>query len=251
MFSFNGGLGKITDGLRRKLDQRVILNSEVVKIRSNKERFEVSTARESFTAPAVISAIPPHKAAPLVGEILPDAGKALESLPMAPVTLIHWSQKETGIDFPKGFGFLMPRIYTWRVLGTLFPSQLFSKRSRNGTQLFASFYGGMLDPKAINLDDGEQTGLLLEEHAAIFNVKIEKPGLLKIMRYKYAIPQLLPDHPEKIEFIKHGLSKYPGLFLAGNYITGVGMEHAVRSGYEAADECAAFLSGRNKSLREE
>ena len=67
------------------------------------------------------------------------------------MTLIHWSQKERDFEFPKGFGFLMPRIYPWRVLGTLFPSQLFSKRSEDGSQLFASFYGGMLDRAAINL----------------------------------------------------------------------------------------------------
>ena len=66
--------------------------------------------------------------------------------------------------------------------------------------------------------------------------------MLKILRYPGAIPQLLPDHPEKIAALLCQAKNIPGLFLAGNYLTGVGLEHAVTSGYHCAKACLKFLA---------
>ena len=35
----------------------------------------------------------------------------------------------------------------------------------------------------------------------------------------------------------------PGIFLAGNYLTGVGVEHAAQSGYNVAEEVMTYLQG--------
>jgi oxygen-dependent protoporphyrinogen oxidase len=67
--------------------------------------------------------------------------------------------------------------------------------------------------------------------------------MIRIIRYPGAIPQLLPDHPERMESVRQYLRAAPGIFLAGNYLTGVGVEHAVGSGYDAADEARTFLAG--------
>ncbi|MBU1338121.1 MAG: protoporphyrinogen oxidase, partial [Acidobacteria bacterium] len=63
------------------------------------------------------------------------------------------------------------------------------------------------------------------------------------LRYSAAIPQLLPDHPERIMQFREILKKkMPGIDLAGNYLTGVGIEHAIESGYAAYDRIHEFLA---------
>jgi hypothetical protein len=47
------------------------------------------------------------------------------------------------------------------------------------------------------------------------------------------------------------VEKAPGLFLAGNYLTGVGIEHATASGFAAAEKCLAyFFSGVKAATHE-
>jgi oxygen-dependent protoporphyrinogen oxidase len=101
----------------------------------------------------------------------------------------------------------------------------------------------MTDPGAVDLSDGQQIELLLDEHRRLFNASLEEVEILRILRYSAAIPQLLPDHSDKIMRFKKILKKkMPGVFLAGNYLTGVGIEHAVESGYAAYGRIHEFLT---------
>ena len=244
LFSFKHGLGAITQTLAEKLPGSVRTGVQVDNILRRENAFVVKSKISEWTAPAIVLATPPSSTANLLAQIAPEAAASMKTIPMSPVAVLHWSQPGNG--FPPGFGFLMPRLYDLRVLGTLFPSQLFAGRAPADQNLFASFYGGMLDPDALKLNDAALTDLLLAEHSKIFGMAMQKPEMIKILRYDGAIPQLLPDHPEKIAGILQNIDKAPGIFLAGNYLTGVGVEHAVTSGYLAAEQAFAFLSSRPK-----
>jgi protoporphyrinogen/coproporphyrinogen III oxidase len=248
LFSFNEGLGTLTAALGKQLGDAVVTGVSVEAIKKTGGGYSVHSKDRQWLAKTVVVAVPPRQAAQLLGETASEASKALGGVgPMAPVALIHWSLPAH--NFPAGFGFLMPRIYDLRVLGTLFPSQLFENRAPSGKCLFASFYGGALDPGAVNLTDAELTALLFKEHEIIFGTPLKETGVIRILRYQAAIPQLLPNHPEVISNALQELSKTPGVFLAGNYLTGVGMEHAVASGYGVADQAWQFLSGPEGSSR--
>jgi oxygen-dependent protoporphyrinogen oxidase len=159
---------------------------------------------------------------------------------MAPVAVVHWQAALEEHPAP-GFGFLVPRIYDLKVLGTLFPTELFSGRAPDGHHLFASFYGGMTDPGRAGAPEAELEDLVRREHERLLGIPREIPKVIAVRRYPHAIPQMLPRHPELIEGIRERLQALAGLFLAGNYLTGVGIEHAVRSGFAAHEDCAAFL----------
>jgi oxygen-dependent protoporphyrinogen oxidase len=179
----------------------------------------------------------------------PTAAEVLRSIPMVPVSVAHWTLPDAPAgggeraSVPAGFGFLVPRVAGVRLLGTLFPSQLFSGRAPGGHQLFASYFGGATDGAAMGLSDEALTGLLLDEHRPIFG-EVGEARVLRVLRHAAAIPQLLPDHPERIGAIREALEAIPGLELAGNYLTGVGIEAAVESGYSAAARCREALEAR-------
>jgi protoporphyrinogen/coproporphyrinogen III oxidase len=242
LFSFDGGLGTITTKLADELSDCIETGIDVTEVGRNNGSYVVTGNGKHWQAKSLIIATPPPTTGQLVSDMLPDLSPVFYKIPMSPVALLHWRVRDKDGDYPDGFGFLMPREYDLRVLGTLFPSKLFKGRMSDGWQLFATFYGGMTDPDAMKLDDGALTELLLDEHRRIFNRELEDAEVLKIIRYPGAIPQLLPNHPETIDGIQSELTtKAPGLFLAGNYLTGVGIEHAVESGYRASDQGLSYL----------
>ena len=251
LYSFKGGLGAITAELARRLKDRLTLNSPITNVAKTPLGYRVESKAGTWEARAIVCAAPPHAAASMLSTIAPDVAKPLMDIPMSPVTLVHWSQPECATDLPVGFGFLMPRLYDLRVLGTIFSSQLFAGRTPAGSMLFTSYYGGMTDKPAMELAGGEILNLILREHSHIFGVDVVPPSMYKIIRYPSAIPQLTPDHPEKIATAISALNGAKGVILAGNYITGVGIEHAVTSGYEAAGEAIKYLGeGREPKKKE-
>ncbi|MCP5053584.1 MAG: protoporphyrinogen oxidase, partial [bacterium] len=222
LFSFKGGLGKITQLLAEQLNDNRMTGFPVTNVRKEENCYIVENGAKSRQAASVVMAAPPGRTGGMLSASYPELLDTFNSIPMAPVILIHWRVRDEENSYPDGFGFLMPRLYDLRVLGTLFPSKLFNHRIQEGWQLFASFYGGMTDPEAMNLDKDQLKELLMEEHRRIFKQELKEAEILKVLRYPGAIPQLLPDHPEKIETIRETLStKTPGIFLAGNYLSGV------------------------------
>ena len=250
LYSFKGGLGLLTKRLAKELGEALICDAPALKIMASGGGYTVKTAKGDFSARSIICAAPPDKAAPIIGGLSETAAKTLLQLPMSPVTLIHWNSDESGERIPKGFGFLMPRESGFRVLGTLFPSQLFSGRAPEGRTLLSSFYGGMLDKTALSLSDHEHKKLLASEHQKLFGLGENDIKPIEIIRYPSAIPQLLPEHPEKIASVKAELASSPGFFLAGNYLAGVGIEQAVESGYAAFESCRAFLAAQKPEAKE-
>jgi oxygen-dependent protoporphyrinogen oxidase len=245
LYTFRGGLGRITDRLARDLGEGLCTGVSVERIEARGDGWAVRGDGGEWSAPAVVVAVPPHRAADILAGPLPEIEKGLRSIPMAPVALVHWSPAPGEDGFPDGFGFLMPRLYPLRVLGTIFASRLFTGRAPEGHLLFSSFYGGMQDPEAAALPAADLEALVHREHREIFGNGMAPPRILEVLRYPGAIPQLLPGHPEIVAGIEEAMARTPGLFTAGNYLTGVGMEHAVQSGFRAAAACGAYLKARS------
>jgi len=244
LYGFEGGMGSLTNTLVSRLKSQVSLNSRVVSVNRNSGVYNVETERERIAAPALLLAIQPQDAATLLDNVLPNAKTLLRNIPMAPVTLVHWSPSEADADMlPPGFGFLVPRLYDLRVLGTVMASEVFAGRAPEGQQLYTSYYGGVLDPEFMQLSDDEVLERLIRDHTTISGRAMKEPRFMKIMRYKNAIPQLVPTHPELVADIQKLVADMPGLSLAGNYLSGVAMNAAVDSGYAAASSLGEYLTG--------
>jgi oxygen-dependent protoporphyrinogen oxidase len=249
LYSFDGGLGRLTGEIADRLVEHVITGAPVESVRREGDDYLVEAGSARYQSRAVVCAVPPAAASKILGTLAPGVVAPMVAIPMSPVTLIHWSQPAGGERIPPGFGFLMPRHYGLRVLGTVFASQLFPGRAPEGQVLLSSFYGGMLDRKFMELDDDRAVDVLLQEHRQILGA-IEQPEMVRIYRYPGAIPQLLPDHPERIAEIYRCLDEHPGIVLAGNYQTGVGVEHAVASGYNAYAKVTGFLAEQHAGSME-
>lgn len=233
LFSFREGLGQLSAGLAARLGQRIRVGSAVSSLERKEGIWVVRGEAGELRSPRLVVAVPPAEAASLLAEFDGELAALLRGIPLAPVAVVHLGYRQKAEAVPDGFGFLAPRHEGVRALGVLFPSRLFRGRAPDGGDLLTAYVGGMLDPGALDLDDGDLLALVERDLEKLLGMK-GGPDVVKINRFPQAIPQCTLGHLDRIAGIEKRLLRMPGLALAGNYLRGVGMKDAVGSGFAAA-----------------
>ena len=235
LFSFSDGLGVLAATLRYVwLEDEVRTGVAVESIEAGEDGYEILAGSDRYRCRALVVATPPDAAARMLAGLDDRFGDILNGIPMAPMLVVHFGGENASRSFPEGFGCLIPRHYDIRTLGTVFASNLYEGRAPENRWLATSFIGGMFDREAMELDDAQAAKIAFEDQETLYG---QAPGdFVRILRHPSAIPQLLPDHPERIETLLALSSTYKALVFTGNYLTGVGVDHAVGSGYLAATQ---------------
>ena len=233
LFSLRGGLGRLVERLAQILGDSAVCDCAVERIGRQGGCWQVESQGATWTAHKLVIAIPPPDAAKLLQELDPQVGQQLRNIAMAPVAVVHLAFDRETEKVPTGFGFLIPRHYRMRSLGTIFVSRLFDARAPEENQLLTTFVGGVLDPDVIRKNDEELEAITRNDLKHILGIE-STPSYRRVLRHPYAIPQFTRGHLERIGSIRERLAAHPGLALAGNYLTGVGLNDAVHSGYVAA-----------------
>jgi len=171
--------------------------------------------------------------------------------PVAAVTVAYPKSSFKDVELPNGFGNLQdlpgfgslnPRTEGVRTLGTLWSSSLFPGRAPSAYNLLLNYIGGSRDIGIANLSDEEivkfvDTGcrqVLLKENAP-------DPKLIGMRVWPTAIPQYELGHLPMMKELEKAESKLPGLWVCGNYRTGVAFPDCVTFGYEQAKVVKQFL----------
>lgn len=78
----------------------------------------------------------------------------------------------------------------------------------------------------------------------LINPAAKEPLVLGVRVWPRAIPQFLIGHLDHLEAARGALRKggFEGLFLGGNYVTGVALGRCVEGAYETAEVVSKFLS---------
>jgi oxygen-dependent protoporphyrinogen oxidase len=137
-------------------------------------------------------------------------------------------------DLPPGFGFLVPRKEKRRLLACTFVHNKFGHRAPPGKVLLRCFLGGSRDPEVMNFGDRETLSLVRQELLAILSLSAE-PMFHRIHRWPSSMPQYAVGHTELVSRIQAQLESLPGLFLAGNAYSGIGISDSIRTGRVAAE----------------
>ena len=236
LFSFKGGIGRLTGALASALNDRFVSNKPVDSLEKSDGLWLATSGDSTYSAKHVVLAVPPNCASVLLADTCPLVADQLKQIPMAPVAVVHLGYNETQPALPDGFGLLVAPGETTFSLGILFPSRLFSDRTPGNGELISAFVGGVGNTVAIDLPDTELIENVKGDLKSLFGLSGD-PDVVQIYRYKSAIPQFTHGHASRIESIVNGLADNPGLHLAGNYLSGVGLKDAVHSGVAASKAC--------------
>ena len=167
----------------------------------------------------------------------------LAGIDYPPVTVVALGYgPEAASSVPKGFGVLVPRGEGLRSLGCLWDSHIFPNRAPDGGLLLRVMVGGAVDPPAASLDEGELVALVRDELERLLGL-VAEPRHCRVIRWPRAIPQYEIGHPRRVRAVTGCLAEIPGLFLAGNALSGVAFGKAAAAGVAAGEEVVRYLSG--------
>ncbi len=243
VFSVDGGLANLVRALESKTGTGKIFtgiadlaatpfNSGYM-LHGKKEGLEIA-----FKSEFVIPTVNPHEYGDLLPFIDSRELSLLKSLEYAMVVQVVMGFRQwKGMDL-NAFGGLVPSREKRDILGILFPSSFLKNRAPEGGALLSVFLGGYRRPEIWSLTDDQLTDMALGETAEMLCLSECRPDILKIFRYKRAIPQYGKNTQERLETIARLHSGYRGLLLAGNIHEGIGMADRIRQGKRIAEHVA-------------
>jgi oxygen-dependent protoporphyrinogen oxidase len=106
---------------------------------------------------------------------------------------------------------------------------------------FTSFAGGATDPKLCDLTDDEITESICTEVARVLGIE-GKPVVTNLHRYARALPQYNLGHTQIIKSLETLAAATPGLFLAGNYLSGPSIGACVEQADRTAEAAREYLA---------
>jgi oxygen-dependent protoporphyrinogen oxidase len=228
MISFREGLAELPRKLAGEIgDIRTgVAAQRIVRTGSG---FRVETSAGPVEAARVVLAVPADAAARLLEEATSGASRLLAEIPYAAVAVISlgWRREEVGHPLD-GFGFLAPRKEGLRLLGCLFPSEIFPGRAPAGHVALAAFAGGRTDPELAGWDEDRIVATAVDELRAPLSLR-GGPAFRLVRRWPRAIPQYELGHGRFVERAREIEHSLPGLRLAGNFLGGVSVPDCIRN----------------------
>jgi protoporphyrinogen/coproporphyrinogen III oxidase len=240
--SLQEGMQQMVDALVARLDGPSLNTSAPVRSVIRQDNgWTVSAGYQTDHFDAVIIAIP----TPAASVVL----EATDSSLARELGAIHYSSSVTvtlGYDetvrrsLPPGFGYLVPRTEGRRMLAATFVHNKFPHRAPDNRALVRCFLGGARDEQVLELSEDEILKIVRDELSQIIGLKAE-PLFARVYKWKSAMAQYSVGHLERLQRIEALRQNLPGLALAGNGYSGIGVPDCVRSGAEAAGKILAEM----------
>ena len=249
------GLEQLTGKLVERLDMaRVHLGQRVAGIELApggpggaldrcSRRYEIfCEGGQAFDADAIILAMPAHECSRLLSPIHPALGGLLGEIPYSSSMTVSLGYAEEAREhLPPGFGYLVPRKEGRRMLACTFVHRKFNHRAPEDKALLRCFLGGSRDPEALNLSDDKVVTLVRQELKGILSFSFE-PLFCRIHRWASSMAQYPVGHSERLTRIQSRLADLPGIYLAGNAYSGIGISDCIRTGRAAARRAIATFA---------
>ncbi len=185
------------------------------------------TSGETVAADVVIVALPSLAAAEVLHELVPEATGALRGIELAGVHVVclGYAADAVGAD-TDAFGVLIPRREGVRTLGSIFSSSTFTGRAPAGHLLLTNMVGGRHDPAANDLSDEELVAQVRDDLGRALRLQGD-PAYARVFRWARGIPQYELGHLDRVARAEGAVSQVPGLYLAGNSVTGVSFNQCI------------------------
>jgi oxygen-dependent protoporphyrinogen oxidase len=245
--SLKNGMQAIIDALAAQiLESEQRLNTRVEAVDPEFGKWLVASSGRTEEFDGVIIAAPAYAAAELLRKEIPHISAELEQIRYSSSTTVVLAyDNNTRASLPPGFGFLVPRSEGKRILACTFVHNKFPNRAPEERALIRCFLGGSRDEEILRSSDAEITSIVRHELQEILGITAE-PSFVKIFKWPHAMAQYTLGHKTRVERIRTIVSSAPGLALAGNAYSGIGVPDCIRSGSEATMKLLADLAIANR-----
>ena len=241
LISFKNGMSEMPERLSQSLNQSPLLRTSIKEVRClPNEKWNVISEKSNGNQingifDEIFCTLPSHRLNNINWinlnnqELLEDLTKVVHP----PLSLVYLGYKRKQIRHPlDGFGFLVPEVEKFEILGTLFSSTLFPNRAPKDKILLTSFVGGERNPELCDLSEKKIIELTIRENKKFLGID-GPPDFTKVIHWKESIP--LPDLTMNCRLkAAKGLEKNNrGLFFGGSYISGPPLPNCIIPAYRS------------------
>ena len=240
--SLKDGMQQMVNALVKRLEAKALRTSSPVEcVMAENGGFTVSAGYASDHFDAVIVATPAPAAASLLRMTHEKLATELDGIHYSSsVTVTLGYDENVRRSLPPGFGFLVPRSEGRRMLAATFVHNKFPHRAPENRALVRCFLGGARDQAILNSKEEEILRIVRKELKEISGIAAE-PLFARVYKWRSAMAQYEVGHMERLQRIQSHCESLPGLVLAGNAFTGIGVPDCVRSGTQAADRLSSVF----------
>jgi oxygen-dependent protoporphyrinogen oxidase len=223
-------------------------------------------ATRTVRARTVVTTLPAHAIGDSLDPILPGSSDLFDRVrenirrrgvyypPVAAVTLAFPKSSFRDVELPNGFGklrdlpgfgMLNPRSEGVRTLGTLWSSSLFPGRCPPEYNVLLNYIGGSRDPAIGTMSEDEIVDAVDKDlRRTLLNPDACAPKVLGTQVWPTAIPQYELGHLDLMSELgrMEDANASGGLWVCGNYRTGVAFPDCVNFGYDQANVVARHLA---------
>lgn len=235
--SLQNGMKGFVDMLASSLPEGCMrLNKSVRKIERSKKGWRVLTKdNESIAADGVVVAVPSIHASGLVRGFDTQLGNYLSDIKYSSSIVINLVYNRKDFSSPlNGVGFVVPKTENAPITACTFSSVKFPGRTPREKVHLRCFIGGSIISDVHDRDDTWLARIAHDTLSPLMGITSE-PLFGTVSRNHESLPQYAVGHQEHIARINNRTKSFPGLELAGNAYSGVGIPDCVRSGEEAAE----------------
>ncbi len=247
--SFREGNETLVRALANKLGAALLTETSVAQIsRQNDGSFDIHLKTkhggECVSTHSLVLATPTDVTGKLLSALDSSFEAQLSSIEYAAVAVVSLGYRKKDIGHSlNGFGFLVPRSAGLRVLGSVWNSSLFPGRAPDGHALLTSFGSGTTDPAASKLKPEELASLVHSEISPLLSIS-SSPVFSNVTIWPRALPQYNLGHADRLEAVAKACSRFPGLWLTGNYLRGPAIGSCVDQALAVAEGVRGELAPR-------
>lgn len=227
--SLESGMGRLVDRLAESIPSSSFhLGERVVELAPVDHGFEaLLTSGESIRARAVVLALPIRASQALLASVAPSAAECLSAIPTVSTAVVFHAFPRAQVRHPlDGYGFVVPRSEPNRLLAATFVSTKFPHRAPESHVLLRAFLGGARDPEVVDRSNDELRELSRTELERALG-PLGAPSFSRVVRWVDRTPQVEVGHARRLAAFERALRAYPGLFVLGSGLRGVGIPDSI------------------------
>jgi len=241
MIGFDRGLQTLIDQLLEALGDWVRVDCPVQTIERSGAGYRVTHRDGQIDADAVVCAVAPWATARMLKSIAPGVAEELNAVEVAGLGVVHFGFRRGDVAHSlDGFGFLIPKGERVEpLLGTIWASSIFKGAAPAGHVLVRAIVGGTRWPEAMKWSDDVLIERSYEALKPLLGFRAA-PVLTQARCWPRAVPVYRPGHSARCARVHALLKQTPGLWCAGNWSEGLGVNDRVVAAREMAAEIAVF-----------
>ncbi|WP_427385347.1 protoporphyrinogen oxidase [Janibacter sp. G56] len=200
----------------------------------------------SWSADAVVIAVPAAPASRLLRDVAPAAAAELAGIESASMAVLTFALPRTEVGDLPGSGFLVPSVDGHTIKASTFSSGKWAWVDEADPDLYLlrASIGRAGEVAALQRDDEDLLALALAEVGEALGRQLPAPVATHVQRWGGGLPQYAVGHRDRVATVRADVARHPGLAVAGAAYDGVGIAAVITTGERAAADVLAYLAPR-------